>query len=885
MYSQMNLIEEWASLERPILIERVATSDVVVYNVHVSCSSGFIRSINITGDYTYQVEYSEDDGVMETVVTFNTPNNTGVDMAEFMVTVVDFDDITYKKGYPENDVVVGDVYDHDEYIDNLGLILNLPRKRYISYPIASASLSTPPFYGKEVENGVVQPCTEDDYYYLQRLKQLREHMHDRNIGALLLDLMYGYKDVVVTDSTILDNQQLIDNITEQYPDFEDNIQPGVYVFLIPEDNPSNYESINMQGKQDFIDKYIPVTRYSVLANTIHTTMTINDVSPRPTSLPGANRNELYLSDYTFDVLGDGEERVNTPCQLTYTLDSYAPVLVDYDTGESTTYRDTHLLRPGLHVVTVDYPATLGYEACNSIYTFKTWIDASHDFVVPFPNYYPYYTMDGTSGENTIQSTSQGRIYTRDTSDEYDVFRYNMGMITKDNMIVLEYIVEGYNNTEYLFGVWATGQGYTKNSNPTRELKEPLTGRHRVSIELPRGYIYVDGVLAELDKKPNKAYTYNHLFLRIPQRSASAKILESRACQFLPYYKDDESVYHPNEFLDWQEYTIRAVVDTDAISSGLSVFYGLGTTGLRAELPALSKGRHTIDMQLVNNHGYLYVDDTPVGVMYDYDTCKQYSYTVTGDVEDDFTVTRTDLTMIFNTPCDFELIDSEPREQIISVGICPTTLRGEIEEHTPVRDITLTCSPDVDVLMQHLVAGYSMHFDVSCTSIMGNINVPLTLDVGGVEYTIPAGSTSTTVSLSDDMIHDTRIYYRLYSPPGRYYHETSTDGYIQVTGIGQGVFLDYVELVAGETCTLTARIFDGEGNPLTSRQNKSIFKVGGKSVQQDGAVATCYPDMEGVITLEYTVPANLAGKTRTVQAVVLNKKTGILESNIRTVTVR
>lgn len=884
-YSTLQLMREWCNLERPVMIQRIATESLVTYNVMVKSSKPLL-SLKITGDYDYSISWGEEEVVTEYSYSFTFPNLTGVDMHRFLVTVSDYDDVTLRKGYPENDDRLGDLYDHDEFIDRMGGLVGLPRKKYISYNLSDASSSLPPFMGKQVTGGVVGECTEDDYYYLERIRLFVSQFGKQNLASLLLQLIYGYSDIVEVNSTLLENQQLVDNLNTQDPSFIENISPGSYVFLIPETSPSNYEEISIDEKKDFIEKYLPVTRYALLANTIHTTLSITDTTTLPVLIPTSHREELYLHDYAFDVTfeEDGEdERVITPCSLSYQLDNYTPVLVEYDTEDSTSYRDTHLLGPGWHRVQVTYPATLGYESCTAVYMFKQWIDAYHDFIVEYPYSYPYYTPDITSGDNWVENRASGRLYHQESTYNFKQFLFNLGMVTRDNMLVVEYDFDGDPVVPYTLGFGVNGQGYPHGQNPERQLNTSLYGDHTVSIVLPMGDIYVDGRLAQLNKEVNPAYVYNKVFLKILRPGSNLKILESRVSQFIPYYTEGiGGVYLPNDFITWQEYTLRAIIECTENTPTLTMFIGVNyTSGFQMLLPIQTSGRHVITMQVVNNIGYLYFDGEELGHLYDFDECKQYTYTPP-DPESKVLV-REDPVLVFNTACFFQLVENED-VRVVSVGICPTTLRPEVEEHTPVKQVSLSCTPDVDELMGHLVYGYVMHFDISCMDEDTPIDLPLTLTIGGEEYSIPVCNGTYSKILVDSMVHDGSIYYELHSPQGRYYLDAVDSGYISITPTARAIFLEYVELTAGETSTLTARLFDDEGNPLTGSQYKTVFRVGGVSVKQGTRVYYTYPDSDGVVTCEYDVPSNLSGKMRTVQAVV----TGVnnrMASNIRNVKVR
>ena len=136
-YSTLQLMREWCNLERPVMIQRIATESLVTYNVVVKSRKPLL-SLKITGDYDYSISWGEEEVVTEYSYSFTFPNSTGVDMHRFLVTVSDYDDVTLMKGYPENDDRLGDLYDHDEFIDRMGSLVGLPRKQYISYNLSDA---------------------------------------------------------------------------------------------------------------------------------------------------------------------------------------------------------------------------------------------------------------------------------------------------------------------------------------------------------------------------------------------------------------------------------------------------------------------------------------------------------------------------------------------------------------------------------------------------------------------------------------------------------------------------------------------------------------------------------------------------------------------------
>ena len=80
---------------------------------------------------------------------------------KFKFYVETWDEYWVTKGYPENNEYVGDEYDHDYSLDDIGALNNIPRKKYINvndnvlYPL------TEPPYNNNLD--------EDDYHYMKRM--------------------------------------------------------------------------------------------------------------------------------------------------------------------------------------------------------------------------------------------------------------------------------------------------------------------------------------------------------------------------------------------------------------------------------------------------------------------------------------------------------------------------------------------------------------------------------------------------------------------------------------------------------------------------------------------------------------------------------------------
>ena len=194
-YNKLYLLSTWSNINRPILFERVQTSDgECTITVHVDMESP-IRSISISGDITETITFDEDEVVTSHSITRTVTSEDIIVMPILVVEVESIDGICVTKGYPENDTVTGDVYDHDEFLDLMGNLFNVPRHVYKEYSISDVSNSYPPYMGKSVSGGMILSCTEDDYYYQQRLKSFFDNLSAEDLAGVMLKVRYGISDL------------------------------------------------------------------------------------------------------------------------------------------------------------------------------------------------------------------------------------------------------------------------------------------------------------------------------------------------------------------------------------------------------------------------------------------------------------------------------------------------------------------------------------------------------------------------------------------------------------------------------------------------------------------------------------------------------------------
>ena len=123
-------------------------------------------------------EYSEQDNVSSFIYSYDSTEETDTLLADveeneeenedaplvipddkFSIKVETYDEYIIMKGFPENDEILGDIYDHDESLDEIGAFNNIPRKTYI--PTNDYANTEPPYNDR---------LSEDDYHYMKRIQ-------------------------------------------------------------------------------------------------------------------------------------------------------------------------------------------------------------------------------------------------------------------------------------------------------------------------------------------------------------------------------------------------------------------------------------------------------------------------------------------------------------------------------------------------------------------------------------------------------------------------------------------------------------------------------------------------------------------------------------------
>ena len=245
----------WDKLERPILIKReqiyrmyhVGENTVTLY---VNTPTP-ITEIILEGDIEETI--TPEDTVTTSYTNTWTIENPSIEVTrnriylpEVLVTVRT-ETHTYTKAYPENDTIENNSADHDIFLDIIGGILGIPRRQYKKWNKNFEKNTEPPYFAKQFIDSTYLECSEDDYYYKERL----EYFINTTDNIRLFRAIYDKE-------TLLLNSE----------DFEiGGISPANVLFVhIIRGSPTNENKINIDTTniQEIAEQSLPITRQTLV---------------------------------------------------------------------------------------------------------------------------------------------------------------------------------------------------------------------------------------------------------------------------------------------------------------------------------------------------------------------------------------------------------------------------------------------------------------------------------------------------------------------------------------------------------------------------------------------------------------------------------------------
>ena len=135
-------------------------------------------------------EYEDDSDVLdENVEVLEDPI---IPEDKFKIIIETYDELIITKGFPENDTILGDEFDHDISLDRIGKLNNIPRKNYI--PTTDYANTEPPYNNR---------TTEDDYHYMNRIIEYNLKLNNTPLPVLEIWKLYGLDAVMLNRERLL----------------------------------------------------------------------------------------------------------------------------------------------------------------------------------------------------------------------------------------------------------------------------------------------------------------------------------------------------------------------------------------------------------------------------------------------------------------------------------------------------------------------------------------------------------------------------------------------------------------------------------------------------------------------------------------------------------
>ena len=194
------------------------------YTIHFVANYPYLKTVTLYKNdlviYTETFNYDDNVNSFEYSYSDSTLNDEGTDTSvdfipqhQFKIVVETYEEYSIVKGWPENNTLMGNEYDHDESLDEIGALHNIPRKEYLEVSHEFYAATEPPFNDR---------LSEDDYHYMQRILNYLLLYHVTPLPVLEIWKLYGIP------ATLENREKLLLKVfdLEKHPNFKDPTADG-----------------------------------------------------------------------------------------------------------------------------------------------------------------------------------------------------------------------------------------------------------------------------------------------------------------------------------------------------------------------------------------------------------------------------------------------------------------------------------------------------------------------------------------------------------------------------------------------------------------------------------------------------------------------------------
>ena len=214
IYESLMILKDSLRLDKNCLIwkEQEQPYD---YTINFLVNYPCLKSVKCYKNDTliYMEEYLEEDKINSFLYSYNSDEDNNISLEDvedneeeiqeedipiipedtFHIIAESYDEIIITKGFPENDTLLGNMYDHNISLDEIGALNNIPRK---TYKETDDYANTEPTYNNRL--------TEDDYHYMNRIIEYNLRLHNTSLPVLEIWKLYGiFADMVNREEYLL----------------------------------------------------------------------------------------------------------------------------------------------------------------------------------------------------------------------------------------------------------------------------------------------------------------------------------------------------------------------------------------------------------------------------------------------------------------------------------------------------------------------------------------------------------------------------------------------------------------------------------------------------------------------------------------------------------
>ena len=745
-----------------------------------------ISSFNYSYDSSEDIEVTEDTPII--------PEDT------FHIIVETYDEYIIQKGFPENDTIQGDMYDHDESLDEIGALNGIQRK---TYKVTDDYEHTEPPYNNRL--------SEDDYHYMNRIIEYNLKIHNTPLPVLEIWKEYGiFSDMINREEYLL---KMFDE--HMHPYDEETGLVGDWTPMPWEHKDRLCELTSDNGRFFFVsaNTLIPVKNQNVIFNF----QFLNSLAEKLTgdysvtiTLLGDEEDTVLVENYTGEQYTVTSDLISDDAPNVFKFEAYeGPTIFETETLEvtvrgcntgnwyvSTSGNDNNTGRIDDPFATLDKALSMVNGEENLIVLTSGTHSTDHIYNVP-------YTCTILGCGNPTINNSVGlkffRVYQNQSLNLQDI---TLTHDTSSTLVSNSNWINNNKNTNPLYVVISEGAGKTSTIltlstdkstytiGETIEIRGSLTDDEHTALTGKSIKIYVNNTLVDTVTTQGNAGNFS--------KDITANI--SGAVSIKAVFEGDEDYYSNNAT---ENITVNKKPTTITFNADKSS-YDLGETiTLSGTLKTGTTGMDDVDVKIYDGETLLHTVTTDNGT---------FSKTLTASIVSSKTykaVYEGDGTYASATSSDVNVT---------------------IVKRTPTISL-VTSSASVTTGDSYTLSGALLYNG----SGLGSVNIKLYDGNTLIDPQLTTGNDGTFSKSITSSVAGTFSYKVVYEGDATYNNvESSTVNVVVSDGpvpTSITVSSDKPIMMKGETATITAKVLDANGNPCVG-ETVSFEVVNGESLGSD-----------------------------------------------------